>query len=425
MRSTATPIEDLAARQGDYVAALHRSFFRTLSRAACEDVVADVFAQACASPTCGDLQRPALDLWLKTAIRHRAIDVLRARQGQGAVRREAELDISELTQLRGAEDVQADDDSADLAAFMAAYRRLPARDQQILGLRHFDNLQRDVVARMLGLSLDKYKRRYTQARRRLVDVVIATAPHDTCPEARALINLSTHDRLDLESAARRDAHVAGCPHCRQYQRHSRGLLVLTPIPATALADRLLSRLHAVAERFLPFLPTADAASTPGTARGAGALGAGGLKLAAVLVSGAVAVGGGTAAVHRTHPNDRVQAATKTGPVVSSAPQVPISPASYARRPAAATVTEFAPRSARSTAAEKSATKSTSSRASSGGELKPPGNEVTRASSRAKNAVSGPLLQQQTTTSARTKPSGVAVSVPTPADSSSGEFAPQP
>jgi hypothetical protein len=75
---------------------------------------------------------------------------------------------------------------------------------------------------------------YTQARRRLVDVVIATTPHDTCTETCVLINLSAHDHLDRESAAHRDAHVAGCTHCRQYQRRSCGLLIFTPIPATAL-----------------------------------------------------------------------------------------------------------------------------------------------------------------------------------------------
>ncbi|MDB5862074.1 MAG: sigma-70 family polymerase sigma factor, partial [Ramlibacter sp.] len=321
---TASPLEHVIAHQDDYVRHIHGHFFRTLSSAACADAVQDAFIAAFQSEDFTGLDADQRGAWVRTRAYRNAIDqirLLKGRPDRGAPERAAVVSLDELPleSLPGAPDGVGDDDprADDAAAVLEAFNRLPDAEQRVIGLRHLDNLDRSACARLLGLSETQYKRKHTDAVRRLINLVIQTRPHDTCLQARTLIDLSVNDTLDHDSLARRDAHLAGCAHCRQYQRRSRGLLIFVPLPALAFSDRFAARLHGLLERLMPMAQNADAATTAG---GAGALGAGGAKLAAVVAASVATVGGGTAVIHHqvTHHAPAKAAVVQAKPVVARA-----------------------------------------------------------------------------------------------------------
>jgi RNA polymerase sigma factor (sigma-70 family) len=438
MTTTTTPLEQLAARTDNYARYIHRHFSRKLSAEDCADAVQDAFVDAAASDVCAGLDEPRLEAWIKHAAYTKALDTIRGpeREGRGAVRRRR-TDIDQLAEILpdlatlGEEDTTDD----DAAAVLAAFQRLPALEQRIIGLRHLDNLPRQTCAELVGLPVTKYKRAHTEAVRRLIALVVETRPHDTCLEARSLINLSVQDMLDDQSAARRDAHLAGCAHCRQYQRRSRGLLIFLPIPALTFRDRLASILHGLLERVIPATAAADAATTAGGASGAGVLGAGGVKAIAVLASGTLAVGGGSAAVAITKHGSHASHKAKTTRVAKAAaavePTVTTATASvqrtYASRTATTTVAKTVKAMTKTKATNKRASVRTakSASASASGELKPLGHEVsvTPTTTTVAPAPVKPAYAAATPTSP--KSSSVAVPSEPKADSSSGEFAPQP
>jgi RNA polymerase sigma factor (sigma-70 family) len=421
---TVTPMEVLAARSSEHVQFVQSHFFRKLSREDCADAVQDAFLAASSSEVCAALDVAQLDAWLKRAAYNKALDILRGpdREGRGAVRRHR-TDIDALAELLAADEPRDPGDDDDVVAIKEAFAKLPTLDQRVIGLRHHDNLPREACAELLGMTVTKFKRAHTRAVQRLINLVVETRPYDSCAETRGLIHLSVADLLDEVSAARRDAHIAGCPHCRQYQRRSRGLLVFLPLPALAFSDRLLARLHGLADRLIPAAQVSDAATATG---GAGALGAGGAKLAALVTAGAVAVGGGAAIKHAA-PSHTPKARAAVGASPRQAPSSgAVSFASAVQRSYAA---RSAPLRSATTSSAGGSAASAKSRAavsaSAAGELKPPGHEVSPTATTTLPII--PAHTAATTTSAHTTTTSAPAPVPTPTspDSSSGEFAPHP
>jgi RNA polymerase sigma factor (sigma-70 family) len=423
---TASPLEHVITHQDDYVRHIHGNFFRTLSSAACADAVQDAFIAASQSDDFAQLEVDQRGPWVRTRAYRNAIDqvrLLKGRPDRGAPERAAVVSMHDLPldTLPGAPDVTDDDPrDDDAAAVLEAFNRLPDTEQRVIALRHLDNLDRGACARLLGLSETQYKRKHTEAVRRLINLVVQTRPHDTCLQARTLIDLSINDTLDHNSLARRDAHLAGCAYCRQYQRRSRGLLIFAPLPALAFSDRFAARLHGLLERFMPVAQNADAATTAG---GAGALGAGGAKLAAVVAASVAAVGGGSAVVHHevTHRTPAKAAAVNARPVAAPAPTTITTAAAG---PAARSTS--ASRAAAAKAKAATARRKRAKAASGAGELKPLGHEVSVRTGTATTPPPAPARAAATPTSSpTTKSAPVAVPTGTQADSSSGEFAPQP
>jgi RNA polymerase sigma factor (sigma-70 family) len=436
---TASPLEHVIAHQDDYVRHIHGHFFRTLSSAACADAVQDAFIAASQSEDFSGLDVDQCGAWIRTRAYRNAIDqirLLKGRPDRGAPERAAVVSLDELPleSLPGTPDGVGEDDPRedDAAAVLAAFNRLPDAEQRVIGLRHLDNLDRSACARLLGLSETQYKRKHTDAVRRLINLVIQTCPHDTCLQARTLIDLSVNDTLDHDSLARRDAHLAGCAHCRQYQRRSRGLLIFTPLPALAFIDRFAARLHGLLERFMPVAQNADAATTAG---GVGAVGAGGAKLAAVVAASVATVGCGTAVVHHraVHDAPAKAAVVHARPVVARAP-APTAITTATQPPsrstngsdAAAAAKARAKARAKTRAKAKAAARRKEARAALGsGELKPLGHEIAVPSTATAAAAAAPAPVASTPSPTHTKSAPVAVPTEAPADSSSGEFAPQP
>jgi RNA polymerase sigma factor (sigma-70 family) len=432
--TTTTPLEQLAARHSAYARYVHQRFFRKLTSQDAEDVAQDAFLAAYESFVVPELDAVQLDLWLKRACHNKALDVLKAREGQGAERRLTPVDIAELVDhlpdWTAEPDRHADDPSADdVAVFRAAFNRLPATEQKILGARHLDNLPVEACARLLGVPRAKYERLHTAAVRRLVNLVVGIRPHDSCLEARTLIDLDHDGLLDHETAARRDAHLEGCLHCRGYQKRSKGIIALLPLPAITLGDRLASKLHALAERFAPFASSADSAATGG----AGALGAVGLKVAAVLATGAVAVGGAATAAttHDAHQAEAAHALVRRAGTPAATSAAAVRPASaswsgtYAARSSSSTSSHTTTKAKASTRHRRRR----SSSSSSTGELKPLGHEISTGPTATATTASTPrptnVAPKPTSSPSTTKHAPVAVPTAAPADSTSGEFAPQP
>jgi RNA polymerase sigma factor (sigma-70 family) len=428
MPTTTTPLDELARRAETYAKEIHRRFFRVLTREDCADVVQDVFLLAAESETCRHFNRYKLEAWIRHAAQHRALDIVKDPHhlGQGKRRRTPRLDITDLAEVLAAETPDETDDT-HMKALLAAFARLPARQQQILGLRHLDNLTREACARVMNMSVMTFRRSHDDAVRRLIDLVVQTRPHDTCAEARALIHLSADGHLEPESIARLDAHLEGCAHCHHYRRRSRGLLVFLPLPALTLADRLAARLHVVVDRLMPAAQGADPSLAAG---GGGAAALGGAKIVAVLAAGAVAVGGPIAA-HHLSGRDTAHAAVRGPgvPVAGSSPAATSSDGSrtytYAARPSSQ-VSAPTPSTRRSGGVAANATRH-KTRTSTLGELKPAGHEVSPTAARPATL---PAPQGAATSSrAPTKTTNKAAPAPVPgaptADSSSGEFAPHP
>jgi RNA polymerase sigma factor (sigma-70 family) len=432
--TTTTPLEQLAERLDDYARFVHQRFFRKLSREDSRDAAQDAFIAAATSVVCPNLDAVQLDLWIRRAAYNKALDALKARHGEGAVRRQVTANVDDFAELLAAEGDPIEDeidDQDDASVFRAAFDRLPASQQRVLSLRHFDSLPVSACAELLGVPDHKYERLHTDAVSRLVNLIVGIRPHGSCQQVRSLIDLSVHNMLDTETAARRDAHLEGCFHCRRYRQHSKGLLVFVPLPAVGFADRFAARLQGLLERVMPIAQKADAATTAG---GAGALGAGGTKLAAVVAAGVAAVGAGTVVIQQ-----QVVAAHHQGAkadAVVGAPRAVAAPASAAASAtttsAAAAMTKaarFGVR-ARIQARAKVATKRhrASHVAVGSGELKPLGHEVAvpAATTTAAAPVPAPTpARAATTTSPTPKSAPAAVPAVTPADSSSGEFAPHP
>jgi RNA polymerase sigma factor (sigma-70 family) len=424
---TTTPLDELAGLAETYAKELHKRFFRVLTREDCADVIQDVFLAAAESETCQQLNRYKLEAWIRRAAQHRALDVVKDPHhlGQAAERRAPRLDITDFAEVLAA-DAPDETDDTHMTALLAAFARLPTQQQQILGLRHLDNLTREACARVMNMSVMTFRRSHDDAVRRLIDLVVQTRPHDTCAEARALIHLSADGHLEPESTARLEAHLEGCAHCHHYRRRSRGLLVFLPLPAVSLADRLAARLHIVIERVLPAAQSADPSLAAG-AGGGGAAALGGAKVVAVLAAGAVAVGGPLAA-HRLTAHERARAAV---PSTSAAASNSTPPASarvgsmtytYAARPSSPATSPSTSARPSTGAARKTTRHKTGT--STLGELKPPGHEIspsaTSPAPRAVTTTSSPALHKTINKSA---PAAVP---PAPtADSSSGEFAPHP
>jgi RNA polymerase sigma factor (sigma-70 family) len=429
---TASPLEHVIAHQDDYVRHIHGHFFRTLSSAACADAVQDAFIAASQSEDFSGLDDDQCGAWIRTRAYRNAIDqvrLLKGRPDRGAPERAGMVSLDEfaLETLPGAPDGVGDDDPRedDAAAVLEAFHRLPDAEQRVIGLRHLDNLDRSACARLLGLSETQYKRKHTDAVRRLINLVIQTRPHDTCLQARTLIDLSVNDTLDRDSLARRDAHLAGCPHCRQYQRRSRGLLIFVPLPALAFSDRFAARLHGLLERLMPVAQNADPATAAG---GTGALAAGGAKLAAAVAASVTAIGGGTVIAHHqvTHRVPANAAVVQARPV--AAPTAAPTSTTAARPLARSTSAGRAAAAAKARAkarAEAAARRKKASASASSNELKPLGHEIAVPSTATTAGAPPPAPVPSTPFPTHTKSAPVAVPTEAPADSSSGEFAPQP
>jgi RNA polymerase sigma factor (sigma-70 family) len=410
---TADPIERLAGRPGHYERLVQQRFAAKLSRQDAEDVVQEAFFGAAASEVCVGLDETQLDLWLRRAAISKALDLIKAREGQGAVRRAPSLDVDALADRlpddRSTPELQLEGD--DAAVFRAAFARLPEAERQVLGVRHFDRLPVEACAKSIGVPKARYERLHTDAVRRLINLVVGIRPHDSCLEARALVDLSVADLLDADDVARRDAHLAGCFHCRSYSARSKGLLGLAAIPLVTLRDRCMTLVHRAVD-----MVSATGSGAAEAGAGAGVtLGLGGAKLAAVVAASTVAVGGGGAALIQHHDASRHPA-----PARSQAHTIATTATtSTMRHTVERSIARHAATPTTSAAAARRLARRHRTTASTGAtELAPRGRS------------SGVTAVPAAATSARTATtppshSGPALTASPPVDSSTGEFVPAP
>jgi DNA-directed RNA polymerase specialized sigma24 family protein len=383
-------LEELVVRRERLARELHGQFFGRLAFADCENAVQDAFIEISSDERCGALDAPTLERYVRTAARHNALDILKDphHDGQGA-RTRTHVDIDLHRDVLADGEDQPDDEDQHLGyaeALASVWGRLPHDDLRIFRYRYLDDLSVDECARRMQLSRTKFERRFTHALERTRALMIALHPHDTCDETRFSIDLGRDGTLlPADFAAVRDAHLAGCPNCRAYHRRSRGLMAFAPLPVVLLTGRLAARVHALLQRVV-------AIKTP------------------ALVAGGAATVTATAGVALSHhEHGRVHAAHRP-PAQVRRLAVPATTGGTSRSGAAAGRTSAVRRHRRSHLTARS----DAHRAVT--EFKPSGTELGRATRQTSSAPSEAVIRVR-------RPKQVLA--PPPADSTSGEFAPQP
>jgi hypothetical protein len=268
------------------------------------------------------------------------------------------------------------------------------------------------IAQETSWSATKVNRCLTEGRRSFLERFAGIESGAECQRWEPLLSALVDGEASPAQLADLRPHLRNCPPCRATVRAlhdaDRPLAAVFPVGLVGLGVKL----SGVLERLVPAAAGGSEVTAAGGAGGAGMLGLGGAKLAALLATGAVAVGGGgAAAIHHRHEPARARVA------VSHHPAAPLRGAAKAAAAVAAPAPLIAAahRVRASTPAAPHRAASASATDVRDHELKPAGEEVVV-------ATPAPIRGGAHSASA---PAVTPAAVPPPADSSSGEFAPQP
>lgn len=364
MLSTTTALEELARQDGELARWVYARFRRSLSFEEAADAAQEAFAQAARRhEEFASKARGEVELWLRRAAHHCAIDLLRRRHGEGAERREfVALDAfsdggdaddatagaarAALAQLSSGDDtveplLEDFDEDHNQTVVREAIERLGDTERRALQLRHFDNLPVPACAELLGLHRKKFERVHTRAVKQLRDVIAVRKAGPACDEVRLLLDFGREQRLAPTLVATRDAHLEGCLHCRIYQRKALAVIFALPLPGAGAWDRIIARGAQLLGGGGSAAGAASAAhggavSAQGAGAGAGLLGGVAAKTTAVAAAGAIAAGGIGAAVKQQGPTEPASAAA---PAPRAAQQRPAAPSGVAAasKPTAKTI----------------------------------------------------------------------------------------
>ncbi|WCB95649.1 hypothetical protein DSM104299_04398 [Baekduia alba] len=342
--------------------------------------------------------------WLHVVVKHEAKELRRTRSAVVSTE-DVDYDRHEAPDVSTPEERALTVDRATRAA--EALQRLKPHELRAVWLKALGHSY-DEIAEITGFSATKVNRCLAEGRKRFLERFEGIETGAECERWQPVLSAIVDGEATAAQMADARPHLRNCAACRATLR---GLQDASPPLAAVLPVGLAgvgAKLSGLVERLVP-----GGADTVG---GAGVLSAGGAKLAGVLAAGAVAVGGGTAAVHHhTHQHERPPAPRAARPAVvarAAAPRLPA--ATQARRAYAARATKVRHAAAAPTKAQHKVARV----ARSAHELKPRGHEVVV-------LATAPRVVATSTSSPSPKPGPVAVPVGPDADSSSGEFAPQP
>jgi len=351
------------------------------------------------------LDPASVERWLHVVVKHEAMEV-RRRRSEHVSSEALDYEHHEAPHVSSPEERVLNGERATRAA--EALGRLKPHELQAMWLKAGGYSYADIAART-GWSPTKVNRSLAEGRKRFFDRLAGIESGAECERYLPVLTAMVDGEASAEDVTDARPHLRNCAACRAtlkgLRESERSFALVLPIGLVAASAKLSGLL----ERLMPAAaPAADASAAVG---GAGVLGLGSAKLVGVIAAGAAAAAGGglvvahengSATAHRpTASTPRVGAARAPRPTAAATAPAPAAPAQ--------TTTHPPPRDAatrhRVVAHRRSETRQV--------EFAPAGMEP--------SAALGP--RQATTAATPRSPTAAAVS--SPADSSSGEFAPHP
>jgi RNA polymerase sigma factor (sigma-70 family) len=346
--------------------------------------------------------------WLHVVVKHEAMEV---REARAAVVATEDLDYDTHTSphMSSPEEHALTEDRTTRAA--EALRRLKPQELRTIWLKALGHSYSEISA-LTGFSPTKVNRCLTEGRKSFLERFDGIEAGTECERWQPVLSAMVDGEATAAQITEARPHLRNCPACRATLRGldqaNRPLAAVLPVGLVGAGAKLSGLL----ERLVP-----GGAGAAEAAGGAGVLGVGGAKVAALLAAGAVAVGGGTVAVE-SDADGRHGQPQKAASTISSKPVAAAPPTVVARVPRTSAVRSApAKTAARARTAHRAAKAVTALRT---GELKPLGHEVALS---AGAPLPARTASAPTTTSSKRGP--VAVPAGPNADSSAGEFAPQP
>jgi len=380
------------------------------------------------------LDAASVHKWLHVVVKHEAME-LRSSRANAVALEDIDFDRHESTDIASPEERAVSVDRTTRAA--EALRRLKPQELRAMWLKAMGHSYAE-ISELTGFSATKVNRCLTEGRKSFLERFEGIEAGAECERWQPVLSAMVDGEATAAQLTEARPHLRNCPACRATLRSlhqaNRPLAAVLPVGLAGAGAKLSGLL----ERVLPggAVGMADPASAAG---GAGVLGIGGAKLAGVLAAGAAATaGGGLVAVeHEAHRSDhppkahRVVAkpaaasptaasggsSTSTGGAVTAAPTTALVAAARSR---ALTTSSTQPTARRRLTARRHADTGRI-------EFAPRGEEPSAPPPRAVAATppppAGAPAPRPTTPSSDPAP---ATPVPSPsADSSTGEFAPQP
>lgn len=336
MAATTAPATtaDLRAMQEQLARFVHANFGRKLSLDDAYDAAADALFDLERALAAGrEIHNP--HGWLRRAVWNKALDQVRAIEGEGPSPRQRPLDIDDfgamITDVEHEDVPDAHGRAADARALARAWTRLKPDEQRAIHLRYHGELSVEEVLNLLGCSRHHYENLTKRGLRRLREALVQTVADRGCRACRALTVQAQDRPLLPEAAIERDAHLSGCLPCRAFARRQAGLMAALPLPAAGFIDRVSAYLGA---RF---------GNGPGLAQH-GEAAAGVTVAAGATGASATAVGGGTAATSFLGGAGAVKVAAVVcgASAVTAAVCVPPPPKPASERSRPAKIAEAAP-----------------------------------------------------------------------------------
>src|SRR3954452_21594942 len=226
--ATPTEREGLARDRAALVAWLAHDFPGLLSLEDAEDLVSEALPELASDPQLPARGRRRRN-YIRRALRRDALDELRHRYGRDLRDGARELlPIAEASEvidpaLAPETDIEAAQAQAQHRATVErTLRRLRLDDAEVLRMKYIEERAPEEIAAELGITRTQYERRLAGASERGRDALAGADSGPACGPVRQL--LATGQRFTRQEAARIDAHLLDCLHCRAHALRARGLL---------------------------------------------------------------------------------------------------------------------------------------------------------------------------------------------------------
>jgi RNA polymerase sigma factor (sigma-70 family) len=370
--------------------------------------------------------------WIHVVVKHEAMEVRRARS---AVVADEDIDFDR----HPSQDVSTPEERAvtvERATRAAeALRRLKPQELRAMWLKAMGHSYAE-ISDITGFSATKVNRCITEGRKSFLERFEGIEAGSECERWQPVLSAIVDGEATAAQLTEARPHLRNCPACRATLRglHDAHSPLAAVLPVGLIGAG--AKLSGLLERVLPGVATADPTVAAG---GAGALGLGGAKLAGVLAAGVAATAGGglvvaeksphRAAAERPAHHAATTHRTSARAAVASAPKLTPAPG-----PAAASIRKPSSSGSAQTALRRQRRLVARRRAQDGRvEFAPRGVEAAVAAPATAATSSPPPAAPAAESHAPAKPAPtttahpipVAPSTATEADSSSGEFAPQP